>query len=165
MKILHQIIGHKPAVDRIGELEYVGFWQRTWAALIDLILLLAMALAPMQMAAHAAGVTAHGILPDLNWSVSLLLTVSALLLFYLAPGTTPGKWSISAFVLDERTGCPPTLMQQLGRTCGLLLAMIPFGLGFIWIAFQPKKQGWHDKLAGTIVVRQRAHASPLRLGS
>jgi uncharacterized RDD family membrane protein YckC len=28
-------------------------------------------------------------------------------------------------------------------------------LGFIWVGFDPRKQGWHDKLAGTLVVRSR----------
>ena len=29
--------------------------------------------------------------------------------------------------------------------------MIPIFLGFLWIAFDKRKQGWHDKLAGTVV--------------
>jgi uncharacterized RDD family membrane protein YckC len=29
------------------------------------------------------------------------------------------------------------------------------GLGLIWVAFDPKKQGWHDKLAGTVVIRSK----------
>jgi uncharacterized RDD family membrane protein YckC len=36
------------------------------------------------------------------------------------------------------------------------------GLGLIWVAFDPKKQGWHDKLAGTIVVRVRKNSAPVR---
>jgi uncharacterized RDD family membrane protein YckC len=31
--------------------------------------------------------------------------------------------------------------------------MFPMCLGFLWIAFDKRKQGWHDKLAGTVVVR------------
>ncbi len=33
-------------------------------------------------------------------------------------------------------------------------------LGFIWIAFDSKRQGWHDKIAGTYVVRKDTHFSP-----
>ena len=36
-----------------------------------------------------------------------------------------------------------------------LLACIPLGLGLIWCAFDSRKQGWHDKLAKTVVVRKR----------
>jgi len=35
------------------------------------------------------------------------------------------------------------------------VSMIPLFLGMIWVAFDARKQGWHDKLAGTVVVRNR----------
>jgi uncharacterized RDD family membrane protein YckC len=28
-------------------------------------------------------------------------------------------------------------------------------MGLLWVAFDPRKQGWHDKLAGTVVIRSR----------
>jgi uncharacterized RDD family membrane protein YckC len=31
--------------------------------------------------------------------------------------------------------------------------MLPLFIGLIWVAFDKKKQSWHDKLAGTVVVR------------
>jgi len=39
------------------------------------------------------------------------------------------------------------------RALGCFLSLAAAGLGFIWIAFDPGKQAWHDKIAGTIVVR------------
>jgi len=39
------------------------------------------------------------------------------------------------------------------RALGCFLSAIPLGLGFIWIAFDENRQAWHDKLAGTVVVR------------
>ena len=36
-------------------------------------------------------------------------------------------------------------------SCFLSLAVV--GLGFFWIAFDANHQGWHDKIAGTVVVR------------
>jgi uncharacterized RDD family membrane protein YckC len=39
------------------------------------------------------------------------------------------------------------------RALGCFLSLIVVGLGFIWIAFDDGKQGWHDKIAGTAVVR------------
>ncbi|MGR3985112.1 MAG: RDD family protein, partial [Gammaproteobacteria bacterium] len=29
-----------------------------------------------------------------------------------------------------------------------------FGLGLLWVAFDKRKQGWHDKLAGTVVIKR-----------
>lgn len=133
------------------ELEYVGFWSRALAGIIDVGLLCALLFPLVQLAQRGPGAFLTGessLLP-------LLLAAAAALLFWLAQGSTPGKLAISAIVVDERTCCPPSLPQQLGRSLGLLLSLVPFGLGFLWVAFQPKKQGWHDKLAGTLVVRAR----------
>jgi uncharacterized RDD family membrane protein YckC len=41
----------------------------------------------------------------------------------------------------------------IGRYFAYYLSTILLGLGFLWIIWDPKKQGWHDKLAGTVVVR------------
>jgi uncharacterized RDD family membrane protein YckC len=39
------------------------------------------------------------------------------------------------------------------RALGCFLSMAVAGLGFLWIGFDPAKQAWHDKIAGTVVVR------------
>jgi uncharacterized RDD family membrane protein YckC len=39
------------------------------------------------------------------------------------------------------------------RALGCFLSLIPLGLGFIWVAFDVRRQSWHDKIAGTVVVR------------
>ncbi len=39
------------------------------------------------------------------------------------------------------------------RALGCFLSLAVAGLGFIWIAFDESKQAWHDKIAGTVVVR------------
>jgi uncharacterized RDD family membrane protein YckC len=44
---------------------------------------------------------------------------------------------------------PTAIVRALG--CFLSLAIV--GLGFFWIAFDPESQAWHDKIAGTLVVR------------
>ncbi|WP_161993291.1 RDD family protein [Lacisediminimonas profundi] len=152
MKSWRRMAEHLIRDDQPCELEYVGFWARAWAGLIDLGLLAALVFPLLQFAERGP---AHLLQPGAGGLAPLLLSAAAALLFYLAPGTTPGKLAISAVVVDERTGCPPALPQRIGRSLGLLLSLVPFGLGFLWVAFHPKKQAWHDKLAGTLVVRER----------
>ena len=41
------------------------------------------------------------------------------------------------------------------------MSTLPLGLGLIWVGIDPKKQGWHDKLAGTVVIRRKAGAVPV----
>jgi len=57
--------------------------------------------------------------------------------------------------VHPRTGRLPATKQLIGRYLGYYVSTIPFCLGLIWVAFDPRKQGWHDKLAGTVVVRPR----------
>ncbi|MDH4312499.1 MAG: RDD family protein, partial [Gammaproteobacteria bacterium] len=45
---------------------------------------------------------------------------------------------------------------------GYYVSMLPLMAGIVWVAFDPRKQGWHDKLAGTVVVRPR-HRGPARV--
>jgi len=48
-----------------------------------------------------------------------------------------------------------TITQALIRYVGLFLSFICFAIGVIWVAFDADKQGWHDKIAGTYVVRTK----------
>ena len=63
--------------------------------------------------------------------------------------------AISAKIVDAKTGNPPTFGQSVIRYLGYYVSTIAFGLGLIWVAFDARKQGWHDKMAGTVVVRPR----------
>ena len=55
---------------------------------------------------------------------------------------------------DAKTGGKPSTGQFIGRYLCYYLSSLLLGLGFIWVAFDSRKQGWHDKLAGTLVVRR-----------
>jgi uncharacterized RDD family membrane protein YckC len=45
------------------------------------------------------------------------------------------------------------VVRGLLRYVGIILSIIPLFLGLIWAAFDPRKQGWHDKMAQTVVIR------------
>ncbi|MGZ8994756.1 MAG: RDD family protein, partial [Burkholderiaceae bacterium] len=49
--------------------------------------------------------------------------------------------------------------QSIGRYFGYYVSTIPLLIGLIWVAFDSRKQGWHDKLAGTVVVRPKNHGA------
>ena len=46
-----------------------------------------------------------------------------------------------------------TLTQLVIRYLGYFVSTIPLGLGLLWVGFDRRKQGWHDKMANTVVVR------------
>jgi uncharacterized RDD family membrane protein YckC len=39
------------------------------------------------------------------------------------------------------------------RALACFLSLFAAGLGFLWIIWDPERQAWHDKIAGTVVVR------------
>jgi uncharacterized RDD family membrane protein YckC len=143
-------------IDFSGELEYVGFWARAAAALLDTLLFLALP-APLLFLLYGRDIL--GLESQYSGTIDLVIAVAlpalVMLAFWTARQATPGKMLISAVIIDERTAQPPTITQHIGRFFAFFMVVIPFGMGALWIAFDRKKQGWHDKLAGTIVVRAR----------
>ncbi len=70
-------------------------------------------------------------------------------------GATPGKMILGMKVVDAKTLGTPTNAQLVKRYFGYVLSSIPLGLGFVWIAFNEKRQGWHDMIADTLVIYPR----------
>ena len=83
----------------------------------------------------------------------------AVIAFWLYKQATPGKMLVHARVVDAKTGNTLSTSQSVIRYLGYFVSAIPLCLGLIWVAFDPRKQGWHDKLAGTVVIRSR-HRGP-----
>ena len=67
--------------------------------------------------------------------------------------STPGKLIFGAYIVDAKTLKRASTSQLIIRYLSYYVSLIPLGLGFLWIAFDPRKQGWHDKLAGTVVIK------------
>ena len=144
-----------PAVHS-ADLEYVGFWPRVGAALIDTLLILVVTV-PLVTAVYGKQywVSDSWLKGPADFLINWLLPAGAVLLFWIYRQATPGKIAISARIVDAATGGRPTTRQLVVRYLGYYVSMLPMMLGILWVAFDPRKQGWHDKLAGTVVVRPR----------
>ena len=134
-------------------LRYVGFWSRVGATLIDGLILsigiMFLIIASFGGEALRSPHTLPGKVTFLiNWVFPAIYTFG----FWMWKLATPGKMAISAEIRDADTGGAPSLSQWVLRYLGYFLSTIPLGLGFLWVAFDPRKQGWHDKLADTVVV-------------
>lgn len=153
------------------ELEYVGFWLRVWASVIDTLLALfvlypLLSLLPGSSSLSSIDLQSIGGLTSLSqltvsrgpmdFLLSWVAPALAVLLFWIARQATPGKMAIGARIVDARTGGKPGTGQLIGRYLGYYVSMVPLFLGLIWVGFDARKQGWHDKLAGTVVVRRKA---------
>jgi uncharacterized RDD family membrane protein YckC len=157
-------VTHAPASGARADdapLEYAGFWIRVLASLIDTVAIVCVTL-PVLLAIYGRSyfeaATAGGAAGLADVLISWIAPAVAVIGFWVWRQATPGKSAVSARVVDARTGGPIGLRQACVRYLGYFVSMIPLGLGILWVAFDPRKQGWHDKLAGTVVVRPRRAA-------
>jgi uncharacterized RDD family membrane protein YckC len=124
-----------------------GDWERLSGLLHE-----AMARAAAGGDANLSNVIAHsGFAGPADVLIQVVLPIAALLAFWKFRSSTPGKMVIRANILDARTGGQPSDLQLLLRFAGYFASMFALGLGFAWIGIDRRKQGWHDKIAGTIV--------------
>lgn len=89
--------------------------------------------------------------------VAVLLPVVYLVWFLmlLRQGLTPGKRLMGLVVVEQRTGRTPGFGRMFVRELpGRFLSGLLFGLGYLWALFDRNGQAWHDKLAGTVVLRR-----------
>ena len=139
-------------------LEYAGFWIRVGAALIDTILLLLVTM-PLLIAIYGweywdleeTGFVAG----PADFLISWVAPAVGAIAFWIYRQATPGKMMLGLRVVDARTGNTLRTGQAILRYLGYYVATIPLGIGIIWVALDERKQGWHDKMAGTVVVYHR----------
>jgi uncharacterized RDD family membrane protein YckC len=139
-----------------ADVRYVGFWARVGAALIDSVLLMMIILPALYWwygpeYFDAPNAVAGPLDVVLNWVFPAVAVVA----FWIYRQATPGKIVIGARIVDADSGQPPSTGQLIGRYFGYYVSIIPLCLGLIWVAFDKRKQGWHDKLARTVVIRDR----------
>jgi len=146
-----------------------GFWRRLWAYMVDKFILYLLSLILFLIGLIAMGL--RGVSPwsivvtgDLPRGMGLFMALylmTALLMdmvyyiwFHGTVGQTLGKRLLGLRVI-RISGEKMTLGIAFLRWVGSLVSGIFFFLGFLWIAFDGRKQGWHDKIAATLVVRVR----------
>ncbi|MBP7275193.1 MAG: RDD family protein [Kiritimatiellae bacterium] len=142
-----------------GQLIYAGFWIRFGAAMLDTLLIMMLTYPPL-IAIYGIGYFDAETGFIAGWAdfwISWLLPAVVTIALWQWKSATPGKMAICAVIVDARSGDKPTLKQWIIRYVGYFVSLIPIGLGYLWVAWDPKKQAWHDKMAGTVVLRQ-AHA-------
>jgi len=134
--------------------EYAGFWIRVGASLIDSILVLII-IAPILTAVYGKTYWLDQTLVKGFWDFlfSYILPAVAVIIFWIYKSATPGKIATRLTIVDAKTGNKPSTRQFVIRYLGYYVSTLPLLLGFIWVGIDKRKQGFHDKLAGTVVLR------------
>jgi uncharacterized RDD family membrane protein YckC len=82
---------------------------------------------------------------------SLLLSASYFIFFWSLTGRTPGKILMGLRIVTI-DGQSLSLGRSVRRFLGYILSIFAMWLGFLWILLDNRRQGWHDKIAGTLVI-------------
>jgi uncharacterized RDD family membrane protein YckC len=112
-----------------------GFWIRMLALLLDLVLV-AIVCGVVRLPMH------HGL---------LLILASYGAVMWKIKSTTIGG-IVCGLRVARLDGRPIDWPTAVTRALGSFLSFFIVGLGFIWVVFDPERQSWHDKIAGTVVV-------------
>lgn len=138
-----------------AEPEYAGFWIRTLASLVDTVLAVIVML-PVLTMVYGFGFWSGGTEIQGVWKLlfNYVLPAAAVIMFWVYKSATPGKMLFGLYIVDANTGGKASTGQLIGRYAAYYVSTLALLLGFFWVAFDARKQGWHDKLAGTLVVKK-----------
>ena len=139
-----------------NDIKYVGFWKRTVAVLVDTFLIILVTL-PILIWAYGIEYlnNEHMEKGSLDFIINYVFPTIVVILLWKYYQATPGKMIFKATIVDAKTGGKPTLKQWIIRYLGYFVSLLPFGLGYFWVAFDKKKQSFHDKLAKTVVIQSK----------
>lgn len=145
---------------------YGGFWRRFVAISIDLFILVTIGFAmlvlgsvafglgisPENMAADPESLMALGMKVVVMFqTLSFLLNMAYFTWFHGTTGQTPGKRLMGLRVVRD-TGESMTFGTAFLRWVGYIISLMPMFMGFLWAGVDRRKQAWHDKIAGTVVI-------------
>jgi len=123
-----------------------GFGTRFLALLIDVV---GLAVVQGIIASILTGGNVNGPEP-----VGQILGIAYFVYFWskAGGGQTLGMRALNIKVV-KTDGSSLDYVGSFIRYVGLIISCIPLFLGLIWAAFDAQGQGWHDKIAGTYVVK------------
>ena len=131
-------------------MEYAGRLHRFLAFVIDVLII-----GVITVVLDAVGVINLGDPSTTDQVLEAAVSFGYYILLTAALGATPGKMALGMTVVDENGQKAGFLKVLIRETIGKIVSALVLFLGFIWILFDDKRQGWHDKIGGTFVVKAR----------
>ncbi len=142
-------------------IQYAGFWIRFAAAFIDYMIVNAvvgvirmLTIIPIMFIGRLG--YSFSSIPVMSTLIESLFPILIYLwLFTGLKGKTIGKMAMGIKVIDAQGNKPDLGCAALREIVGRLVSTIALFIGFFWMAGDKEKQGWHDKIAGTHVIKSR----------
>jgi uncharacterized RDD family membrane protein YckC len=135
--------------------DYCGFWRRFAANFLDGIIL-GMAYKLVHAVLLVIASLTRTAYPGFSdWMLSAIIFWTYMIWFKGYMGATPG-YNVFGIRIISINGTQISIKQIIVRTISSFFSAIPLGLGYIWIAIDANRQAWHDKIAGTYVIKAEA---------
>lgn len=134
----------------------IGFNRRLIAALYDgflvtfLSFILAFAIGFVALFIDMFNPTDPGRMESVIVVSVLVLSLLYFIVSWARSGQTIGK-ALTGMRVVRADGYPLGYGKAFLRYVGYIISALVFSLGFLWIGFDSRRQGWHDKIAGTLV--------------
>lgn len=137
-----------------GYLNYASFGVRALATLIDSVLL-ALLMTPLLywLYGNAYFTDESYFLGFWDFVIETIIPFAIIVLFWASRSATPGKALCNLKIVDEKTLRPISFRSSVIRYLAYYASTLPLGLGFFWVLLNKRRQGWHDILAKTLVIR------------
>ena len=121
--------------------EVAGFWRRFGAAFIDGVLVGIVDTILRYFRSEAGSVLA------------ILVSFVYYTYFHGTTGQTPGDAALGIRVVDIDSGAVIGYPRAFGRCLVSIVSGLVIVLGYLWMLWDPRRQTWHDKAAGTLPIR------------
>lgn len=131
--------------------KYAGFWIRFVAHVVDAVVF-SLVIIPIILWMVEFDLNRYSEQSSGAFVVNNVLPALAVWLFWYYKSATPGKMIFRLKIVDAKTLGRLSMGQIIGRYFAYIISALPLLIGFFWVAFDQRKQGWHDKLAGTLVI-------------
>jgi uncharacterized RDD family membrane protein YckC len=148
---------------RSDQIAYASWWARLAAAIIDVVFVRVVLFAIFFVIGLITGVAAvaTGSVPASTASTGVevladiiyFILYAGYFVYFWGMGQTPGMRVLRIFVADATTGGPIGFGRAGTRFAGYVLSVLACFVGLIGAAFDARKQGWHDKFAGSVVLK------------
>ena len=131
-------------------MEYADRLHRFAAFIIDIVII-----SVIIVVLDALGVIDLGNPSATDQLIEAVITLGYYILLTTVFGATLGKMALGMKVVEESGQKAGFFKVLIRETIGKVVSAIILFLGYIWILFDGNRQGWHDKIGGTFVVKAR----------
>jgi uncharacterized RDD family membrane protein YckC len=139
------------------ELGFADWKSRCGAFLLDYILTLLTPALTLVLAVYVkrrlSSPTAASVIVVIGYLATAVVIFFNYVYFYIRRGQSFGKRFMSVRVVRTDGRSIDYQTAILRNIVGYPLSILLFGLGVVWMLWDGKKQGWHDKLARTVVIK------------